>query len=653
MKLGEYQSYCTRNYDDREALASGSWLAESERMHKGQPDRLDKILVPLSIKIVLGIYVACVVIACFAYKVGEFDDAISLVHGMLIQEGRTPNLDFYSFYPPLGHYVSAAAFGLFGRSVFAVRTIDVTLYLGVLYLVARFFSNRFPHSRLLVSLAVLLVAASIGLTIVQPPWAGFAVSMAALLMYLEWICGGQNRIWLVVIGIVTGLAMLWRVNFGGYVAIVVAVDLLTQWWCRGKARWDRSYLTSDLKTAAAFVLPLVICWIGISLLIYGKHMGTAVSQFVIGAQRLMAMRGFIELRPTGDVVCAVTLVPAWFFFRILNGVETISVKSLVPVAFAVGFLALLIGARTQLSVVLLLVALEPVAVIALHFFVRRLERCEFCVLLYFCGLLHYFLVRADWDHERLLPIGAVMLVPFLTPSRFGPADPEGEFFVSKGTALAVLTAATFVFVTSDNFRPGAHQVWDGMRVLTSVALHPGMADADRVLGGALPMEGWEDVYTDADELQALRYVRSRTKSSEPIFVGVGDHSRVFWNNLRMYWLAERPIGVRLFQLEYKVATEAPFQQEIISDLERNKVKYIIIDCLPQQINKGESYLMEQYRGSKILDEYIRRNFQLGAQFGRYRVLGRIVDKGGPAPWGHANNGVTDGEDTSRQCPKAP
>ena len=619
-----------------------------------KPSRwFDKILLPGSLKLALVSYVACVAIAHFATRLGYFDAAIPLVDGMLIQQGQTPNLDFYSFYPPLGLYMNAAAFGLFGRSVFAVRMINVMLYLWVLYLVARFFSNRFANSRPLIPLAVLLVAASIGLTIAEPLWPGFAMSMAALLMYLGWICGGQNRFSLVVTGIFTGLAMLWRMNFGGYVAIVVAVDLLTQWWCRGKARWNRGHLKSDVQTAAAFVLPLLVCWIGISLLIYGKHLGTAVSQFVIGAQKLMAVKGFIELGPTGDIVCAVTLVPAWFFFRVLNGAEEISVKSLVPVAVAAGFLTLMIGARTQVTVATLLAALEVGAVVALHVFVRRLERCEFCLLLYFCGLLHYFLVRADWNHERLLPVGAAMLVPFLTLLRSGSAHPQGESLVSKGTAFVVLTVATFVFVTSSDFRPKARDAWAGMRVLTSVAVHPGVADSDRVLGGTSPMEGWEDVYTDADELQTLRYVRERTKSTEPIFVGVRDHSTVFLNNLRMYWLAERPIGVRMFQLEYKMATEAHFQKETISNLERNKVKWIIIDCSPLEINKHNTSFIEEYQGSKILDEYIRRNFRLGAQFGRYAVLNRIVDKGEPAPAGHSKNGMIDGEDTSAQCAKAP
>ena len=37
-------------------------------------------------------------VASLAELTEKFDGALPLVHGMLVQQGRTPNLDFYSFY---------------------------------------------------------------------------------------------------------------------------------------------------------------------------------------------------------------------------------------------------------------------------------------------------------------------------------------------------------------------------------------------------------------------------------------------------------------------------------------------------------------------------------------------------------------------------
>src|SRR5438045_3280099 len=71
--------------------------------------------------ILLCVFAGATAIASLAEPAGEFDDAIPLLHGMLIQQGRTPNLDFYSFYPPLGPYLTAATFKLFGQTILAPR----------------------------------------------------------------------------------------------------------------------------------------------------------------------------------------------------------------------------------------------------------------------------------------------------------------------------------------------------------------------------------------------------------------------------------------------------------------------------------------------------------------------------------------------------
>jgi hypothetical protein len=96
----------------------------------------------------------------------------------------------------------------------------------------------------------------------------------------------------------------------------------------------------------------------------------------------------------------------------------------------------------------------------------------------------------------------------------------------------------------------------------------------------------------------------------------------FWNDLRMYWLAERPIAVRTFQLEAKVATEAAFQREITADLERNKRTWVILDSA---VDGDEEFWRSHYKGSTLLDNYIAQNFREEAKFGHYVILTRVRD----------------------------
>jgi hypothetical protein len=128
------------------------------------------------------------------------------------------------------------------------------------------------------------------------------------------------------------------------------------------------------------------------------------------------------------------------------------------------------------------------------------------------------------------------------------------------------------------------------------------------------------VYDEADELQAIRYLRRVSTSAEPIFVGVSDHSRVFYNSLRAYWLSGRPIGVRRFQLETQNATEEVVQREIIQDLNQNHVRWAIIQWNPWM---GDvNFFRQAYVGSALLDRFILANFQVKTQFGSFAVLNR-------------------------------
>jgi hypothetical protein len=87
--------------------------------------------------------------------------------------------------------------------------------------------------------------------------------------------------------------------------------------------------------------------------------------------------------------------------------------------------------------------------------------------------------------------------------------------------------------------------------------------------------------------------------------------------MRAYWLADRPIGVRTFQLEVGWATETAVQRDIILDLEKNRVKWLLIDLESHSVASFDS---RGYRGSCLLDDYIRDHYRQEALFGPYAVL---------------------------------
>jgi len=120
-------------------------------------------------------YATLAVVCSLAAPTWEFDDAIPLLHGVLVQQGRVPNIDFSSFYPPLGPYVTAALFSLLGRTIVATRILGGAMYVLVILFATRLLRFHFPRSRPMAMIAVLLVAASIGKGIALPSWPGFGL----------------------------------------------------------------------------------------------------------------------------------------------------------------------------------------------------------------------------------------------------------------------------------------------------------------------------------------------------------------------------------------------------------------------------------------------------------------------------------------------
>jgi hypothetical protein len=416
---------------------------------------------------------------------------------------------------------------------------------------------------------------------------------------------------------------LCRLNFGGDVAAVVMLDMLLQ-HVPGFDGRPRARPASGMATFVAFAVPAAVCVGAGCLVVYGQDIGTGFAEFVGAAQRMMAVR-FMDLRLDVDIAFAVLLPALWFSFRILQGNAAIPVKAFVPAAVGLVILVVALLGRTHFSVALIVAALAIAAVILLHTFVHRLERAELGVLLFYCCVLHYFLSRADWVHFRVLPVLAAFLLPLLVMSGPEVDRTKVEQTTATGTAFAVLMTAVFFFALSIHFRPGFSRFPHGVTLLGDLMRDPHSRDTDRVLGSTPIEPHWASVYQDSQELQALRYVRERTSSSTPIFVGVANHSKVFWNDLRMYWLAERPIGVKMFQLETKVATEAPVQQSIIDDLERNQVMWIVLD---NALDGDDVWLETAYEGSRLLDDYIAGHFVEEARFGHYVIFRRITGRNG-------------------------
>lgn len=578
-----------------------------------------KYFGPAIFVVAIWLYVVLVVVASMAAPIEEFDDAIPLLHGALVQEHAVPAIDFRSFYPPIGPYFTAAAFRLFGRTVIATRIFGGFLYILVLFLLERLLTRHIARSSPFFLATFIAIAATLGHTLALAAWPGFAVALVALLTYL-WAqqSGAYRRPILILAGVLTAIAVLYRVNFGGYVVLIIGTDLVIEHWPLTLNRWREERWTRMLADGVAFGIPMLICLAVVCLSIFGARLAAGVSEFTVTSQKIMLQRGFVELQPTPLMAFALLFLPGWLTFRVFGISGRVSWRLLPSILSGVGIAALAIGMGNTTSVVAMITLVAFAAVLAVQRMVPLL-RLERAFQLLYALQLHYFLSRSDSMHFKFLPFVAALLLPFACIESV-QASRRSNFLFPRSIAFGAVFAFLLVL-----FRPESKVALSnlsyGVDLITSSLERP-LPDSERLLGSVRPNAAWLYLYSASDELRALRYLRQVTKKTDPIYVGVPDHSRVFVSNLRLYWLSGRPIGVRQFQLEDRVATEPDVQREIIHDLEQNHVNWIIIDRHPNNGMGDKGFVRRAYSGSTLLDQFVSEHFKEESHFGQYSILRR-------------------------------
>ena len=153
------------------------------------------------------------------------------------------------------------------------------------------------------------MAVILGRAITLPAWPGFGLSLVALFFYfLSSAPGAFVPLNLALSGILAGLALLYRVNFGGYVALVIALDFVIECWTSDRAhRWKEL-----LFGAAAFVVPMLACVFIFCLLVYGKRFVDGIADFTVTSQKIMLQYRFIGLKWSFQLAGAVLFPFVWF-----------------------------------------------------------------------------------------------------------------------------------------------------------------------------------------------------------------------------------------------------------------------------------------------------------------------------------------------------
>jgi hypothetical protein len=116
----------------------------------------------------------------------------------------------------------------------------------------------------------------------------------------------------------------------------------------------------------------------------------------------------------------------------------------------------------------------------------------------------------------------------------------------------------------------------------------------------------------------IRFIQEHVAKDEKIYVGNFRHDLILMNDVMLYFLSERESATRYHDLCPGVATLDRVQREIIRELEKHKVRYVVLAGYPNnEPNEGGVS-----SGAFRLDKYLRQRYRRVSNPARYEVWGR-------------------------------
>lgn len=579
---------------------------------EGPLDRVNRrALVSSLLALALCVYVGLHVVQFLTMQLALLDEPVNLVDAMLIRQGLRPHVDFWTMYPALNYRLNAVAFGVLGPSVIAERLVQTAIY--ALLLVGWFLYLR-RGRRLTTPWALgwtLFAAIAIGASFTNYSFNGLAFSFGGLLLALPVLDGRVRRPlpWLVASGTVVGIGALTKLNFGGYVGVAIGATLVLD-------AFDPEHRRGWVGRCVAFAVPVLVV-LGAYALQYRDALALLWDDMIAFPGEHLEPHRILALAADPAGVASAVAIAAPFVWIALRRIGTRAgvVAAAVAIVVTAGTLRVGVvwpGALPRVFVVATAVLLVWQCTSA------RLGRTEFVVWLGFTLFGHYFLSRADRFHyHAMVPFAALL----------GP--------VALDHAIAMRPAGRWLAVAFVGFLTlpvGAwDQAWLARRVPTLVSAELSALDGARELlargdsavlmaPGATPNPLASRLFRDRDEIAAARYVHERSAPDEPIYVGLRDHADVFMCPTRTYWVVGRRPGVRRHMLEPGMTTEPAIQREMIGELERHGVRWIV---LRQNLDGDASYEARGYRGADQLDAHIRARFREVAVYGPWAVWRRV------------------------------
>ncbi|HEX3914560.1 MAG TPA: glycosyltransferase family 39 protein [Steroidobacteraceae bacterium] len=546
---------------------------------------------PLSVPTIFTI-AFLVILASMNRSVNLYDEGVVVTDATRVLAGEVIHRDFYANYGPAQFYILAALFKLFGPTILVARLWGVLVKASIVVAVYLLGRRVMPVAWALVSSICAMVWLGLAENTVWPAWPAFLASICSVFTLIAIFEKGPSVKRILAAGALVGLATLFRYDIGFIVCTAEAAVLFPYSFIVSADA--RSRLRSVVVNLAAYCAGIAtVCLPVATVFWFAGAIGDLLFDVVLfPARHYAATRSLPFPLPLAGR-------------RPLYSFEYIVYFPLL-VCLGVAFTAIPLNRHRDSLVPRFRTGTEDSP--------RGMwELTLLCAVT--LGFFSKGLVRVSAVHMSMAVIPAALILASLLS-----ANARRKVSIGLAVFLAVaMLAGVIPTLKAYNLLTGviANNLNHVLGRGRSHSIQSDAIDPD----SCHPSPGLERIACfkfAQDQSAAVRYVQANTMVSDPIFVGLPQHERIYVNNVAFYFVANRPPATKWYHFDPALQNSKPIQELMIRDLLASRPKYVVLDA--QWEGAREANESAKSSGVKLLDEFIGKNYRSVAAFGSLSVL---------------------------------
>jgi hypothetical protein len=509
------------------------------------------------------------------------DEGIILSDAMLVLKGEIVHRDFYSNYGPGQYYVVAGLFRFFGENFIIARLYDIAVRSAVVV-------TLFYILRRQCSLFIALIFAAIGgmwlLAIgfyLYPIFPCILLSLIA--SYLIINVGTKNFIWpaLVGAGACAGLTALFRYDTG---FLLLMANFLSIIILIAQSEPSETKISRTLRATAAYIGGTAVVFVPAAIIfLIVSPIGPFLHDIVeYPSKYYPLMRGLpfpgpraILVAPWESAVYLPLIAAGLAFFELVR-------------RYASGTGSAATRSSNERAMVYLIVFGSTAAMLFLKGIVR-------------VSALH-----------MLMGIFPALIVFAIIVDLWWRRGNAGRLAVVFAMFLVVCPAAAAAFRdVRASYRIEDRSIAGWLALRAGLISLP--ADIDGCDFG--PASGIAKL--NPEYSRVANYLAAHSQRDERILAAVGRHDKIFANPMGLYFATGRLPPTRWHQFDPGLVSRKEIQAEIIDDLKRNHVRWVVRDASFDEMNEPNGSAKSS--GVTLLDQYLESNYRPVAASGKVAI----------------------------------